>query len=632
MMLLGRRSLKLRFAGAGVPAAVGVLVLALAATAAACGGDDQGATLTMPDPVPEAGAPDVVDASKGPAPLCVDGNPVAWPPGPYEIGITSVLPPDLTFEGPNGTVKLKDYFEPCAPRSRLLVIRSAAAWCGPCGWHASHTTLTLGETRFADRLLLLDLLIADEDNMPPDAAAATRWSKRIDAPPGLMPKVALDAKYTFSTVLPAKNVLPEYVIVDTRTMIVRTVISNPDPQTLSGYVAVELASLDGLPRIDLPERNLHDSLLTDDEFDLLQDMKLPGAPPADPTNEYGDDAAAAALGKTLFADTQLSPSSTVACSTCHDPTKSLADGIPQAIGVSTGDRNSPAIALASHARWQFWDGRADTLWMQALGPFENPKEFASSRVFVVRQIATRYAADYAAVFGAKYTMPDLTDVPSDGKPGDALYDALPQAKRDEITRVYVNVGKAIAAFERTLRVQPNDLDRYVGGDTTAIQGTQRMALQEFFKGGCIQCHWGPRLTDDAFHVIRFPTGRQDGVADQGRAAVLLGLATSEFVASTKWSDAPQAAKPLAFSVVPPSMVGAFKTPTLRGVPTSAPYGHGGVFLTLLDVAKHYGQRAQMVTPANAVGTVEEWIPTFDISVQNQLPQLLDVMTADVIVP
>jgi cytochrome c peroxidase len=624
MMLLGDRPVALIF--------IGALALAASGAAAACDNGDVGATLTVSE-VPEAGAPRVdVDASMGPSPLCVSGKPVDWPPGPYDIGITSVLPPDLAFEGTSGMVKIRDYFEPCAPRSRLLVIRSAAAWCGPCGWHATHTTSTLGDPRFAGRLELLDLLIADEDNMPPDAAAAIRWSSRIDAPAALSPKLAVDAKYTFSKVLPARNVLPEYVLVDTRTMVVRTVISNPDPQTLGGYIAVELASLDGLPRVDLPEANLHDGLLTDDQFDLLQDMKLPAAPPADPTNEYADVAGAAALGKTLFADVLLSPSGTVACSTCHDPTKSFADGLAQAKGVTTGDRNSPTIALASHARWQFWDGRADTLWMQALGPFENAKEFDSSRLFVVQQIAARYSADYAAVFGAKYTLPDLTGVPASGKPGDAAYDALPQAKRDDITRVYVNVGKAIAAFERTLRVMPNDLDRYAGGDLTAIAGTQRTALQEFFIAGCIQCHWGPRLTDDAFHAIRFPTGRQDGLADQGRAAVLLGLASSEFVATTKWSDAPQAAKSLSFSVAPPSMIGAFKTPTLRGVSNSAPYGHGGSLATLLDVAKHYGQRAQMVTAAKAVGTVEEWVPTFDANVQNQLPQLLDVMTADVVVP
>ena len=598
----------------------------ISAAAAACGGDDQGAA---PAVVSEAGLPEA-EAGNQAAPLCVDGKPVDYPPGPYEIALTQVLPPELAFEGPAGTVTLKDYFEPCAAQSRLLVIRSSAAWCGPCGWHATHTTRTLGDARFAGRLLLVDLLIADEDNMPPTVAAATRWRARIDAPAGLLPKIAIDAKYTFNSVLPAKNVLPEYVVVDTRTMKVRTVLSSPDPDTLGGYLAIELASLDGKPRIDLPERKLHDGLLTDDEWDLLQDMKLPAAPPADPTNEYGDVSAAADLGRKLFDDHALSPSGLVACVTCHDPTKSFGDGLKTATGESVGDRNSPSIALASHARWQFWDGRADTLWMQALGPFENAKEFASSRLFVVRKIEQTYKAEYDAVFGAKYPFPDLTGVVlQSGKPGDVAYDALPQATRDAVTRVYVNAGKAIAAFERTLRVKPNALDRYAGGETAALQGKSRQALEQFFKAGCVQCHWGPRLSDDAFHALRFPTGRQDGVADQGRAAVLLGLAGSEFVATSKWSDAPQAAKTLLFTVAPPSMVGAFKTPTLRGVSSSGPYGHGGAFAALSDVTKHYGMRAQLVAPASAAGDVEEWVPNFDGNVQVDLPQLLDVLTADV---
>ncbi|MDB4938685.1 MAG: Cytochrome peroxidase [Labilithrix sp.] len=609
---------------------LGVLgIVATSAAAPACGVTDDPAD--TPADVPEAGMPDAIAPDSAPAPLCVDGKPVDWPPGPYEIGITSTLPPDLAFEGPSGTVRLKDYFEPCAARSRLLVVRSAAAWCGPCGWHATHTTRLLGDARFADRLLLLDLLIADEDNMPANPPAAMRWSKRIDVPAGVPAKVAMDAKYTFSAALPAKNVLPEYVLVDTRTMKVRTVMNAPDPDTLGGYLDLELAALDGKPRVDIPERKLHDGLLTDDQFDLLQDMKLPAVPPPDPTNEYADVAAAVAFGKKLFEDTGLSPSGTVACITCHDPTKAFGDGLKQANGVALGDRNSPPIALSSHARWQFWDGRADTLWMQALGPFENAKEFASSRAFVVHAIANSadYTADYATVFGAKYgALPDLTTVPAMGKPGDAAYDALPQAKRDEVTRVYVNAGKAIAAFERTLRVKPNDLDRYIGGDATAMQGRVRRGLEQFFKVGCVQCHWGPRLTDDAFHAIRFPTGRQDGAADRGRADVLLGLATAEFVASSKWSDAPQAAKPLSFPGVPPSMIGAFKTPTLRGVSQSAPYGHGGAFGQLLDVTKHYGQRGQMVTPASAAGIVEEWLPNFDANVQGDLPALLDILTAD----
>ena len=616
-MLLAGRALALTLAA----------LVGLGAAAAACGGDDSPGT--APEPLPEAGAPDVDAAKPSAAALCVDGKPVDWPPGPYEIALTSVLPKDLAFEGPTGTVKLKDYFEPCAAQSRLLVVRSAAAWCGSCGWHATHTTRLFDDARYAGRVLLVDLLLADEDNMPPTAAATTRWASRIDAPPAVMGKVAMDAKYTFSAVLPSKNVLPEYVVIDTRTMKVRTVLSSPNPETLGGYLALELALLDGKPRIDLPSPKLHDELLTEDAWDLLQDMKLPAAPPVDSTNEYGDVPAAAVLGKKLFDEVSLSPSGTVACVTCHDPTKAFGDGLKTGKGVTIGDRNSPAIALASHARWQFWDGRADTLWMQALGPFENAKEFASSRLFVVRQIETTYKNEYNAVFGAKYPFPDLSGFAlQSGKPGDAAYDALAQADRDAVTRVYVNVGKAIAAFERTLRVKPNALDRYAGGETTALLGKQRQALDQFFKVGCVQCHWGPRLTDDAFHNLRFPTGRQDGAPDQGRASVLLGLATSEFVATSKWSDAPAAAKPLLFTVAPPSMVGAFKTPTLRGVSTSAPYGHGGTFAALADVSKHYGTRAQEVVPAAAAGAVEDWVPNFDANVQTDLPQLLDVLTAD----
>ncbi len=598
------------------------LVLGVVASAAACG--DEGSSATRPS---DAGSPDVTGPGAD-SPLCEGGKPKGeWPPGPYAMEITSVLPPDLAWEGPSGPVRLKDYYEPCAPRSRLLVVRSAPLWCGTCDWHAKHTARLIGDPRYSDRLRLLDLVLADEDNMPPTLAAASRWRARFDTPP-VDSKIAVDAKYMFSAVFPTKSPLPQYVLIDTRTMRVRTVLSNPAPETLLGFFEVELASLDGKPRPDLPSVALHDDLLTDDQFDLLQGMKLPAAPPADPTNEVADLPAAADFGKQLFDDVSLSPSGTVGCVTCHDPQKAFGDGLPQGKGVVVGGRNSPPVALSAHARWQFWDGRADTLWMQALGPFENDKEFASSRLFVVHAIVDRYRASYEAVFGSKYPLPDLTALPPAGKPGDAAYDALSQQTRDGITRVYVNVGKAIAAFERSIRLAPTAFDRYIGGETNALDATQKRALRGFFTVGCAQCHWGPRLTDDAFHAIGFPTGLQDGAADRGRADVLLGLAGAEFIATSKWSDAPAAAKPLAFTSVPPSMIGAFKTPTLRGVARSAPYGHGGTLARLADVTKHYGERGEKVPAGASVGTAEPWLPTFDTNAQAELPSLLEVFTSD----
>jgi cytochrome c peroxidase len=203
---------------------------------------------------------------------------------------------------------------------------------------------------------------------------------------------------------------------------------------------------------------------------MLHDMTMPGAPPADPTNAHADDAAAAALGEQLFTDTSLSPTNTVSCATCHDPAKSYSDGKPQAVGVATGDRNAPSLLLASYAPWQFWDGRADSQWMQATGPFENAKEFNSSRLFIAHAISDRYDASYAAIFGALPDMSNATQFPASGKPGDASWTAMAPADQAAVTTIFTNATKSIEAFERTLRVQPNALDAYVGGKYGSAHG------------------------------------------------------------------------------------------------------------------------------------------------------------------
>lgn len=606
---------------------VGVVALVAGSiVVVACGSDDATS--------PVAAAPDA--GSDGPkvtsSALCVDGKPsVAYPPEPYEIALTGTLP-NLRFEGESGPIELASYFEPCAERSRLLVIRTSALWCGTCQWHASHSKTLLRDPSLADlsgRTVLLDLLVADEDNMPATAPALVRWRAKLDAPE----KIAIDPTFTFKNVAPSLNPLPTYVIVDTRTMQVRTTDSNPNPDSFHAKLLVELDALDKKPRRDgLPSAKTTDGL-TDYELELIRDMKTPGAPPPDPTNEYADVASAAALGKKLFSDMALSPSGTVSCATCHDPAKVFGDGLAQAVGVAKGDRNAPAIALSAHARWQFWDGRADTLWMQALGPFENAKEYASSRLFVAHQIAARYGADYAAIFGAKYPLPDLSDAqrfPAAGKPGDASWQAMAAVDQDAVNRVYVNAGKAIAAFERSLRVKPNALDRYGAGDLTALTVQEKKGLEIYFKTGCAQCHWGPRMTDDAFHVIRFPTGRQDGAADRGRADGIAGLLGSEFTAAKKYSDSPASAKPLlGLLPSPPSMVGAFKTPSLRGLPTSGPFGHGGTFATLAEVSKHYGERGLKHDDARSIGATEASVPLFDANAQRDIVPLLQVLGGDI---
>lgn len=598
-------------------AIVAVAVAAAVVAGAACADD---ASPSSPAARGDAGG----DAG---APLCVDGKPTAsYPPGPYELGVLGTVPAELSFDGPEGPVRIADFFEPCAARSRILVVRSSAAWCGPCLWHAAHTKRFVEDGRFAGRLVLLDLFIADEDNVPATVAGLPKWREKIDSPG----KVAVDPGYTFGPALLSRAPLPEYVFIDTRTMKIVSTMSDPDPESLVSRLELELADLDAAPRPTPASPTLFDGYFTENEMDLIRGMKLVATPPPDPTNEYADTPSAIKLGKALFSDGLLSPSGNVSCAKCHDPGLDLSDGVDQSTGVAKGDRNSPGVALSAHSRWQFWDGRADTLWMQALGPFEDAREFGSSRVYVAHQIAQRYAAEYGAVFGSKYPLPDLTALPASGKPGDPAYDSLSDVDKEKVTRIYVNVGKAIAAFERAIRVKPNAIDRYADGDLSALTKDQKHALGLFVRNGCVQCHWGPRLTDDAFHVLRFGTGRRDGRADEGRVTGLVKLAASEFLASSKWSDAPSAAKP--FDLDEPTMLGAFKTPTLRGLPTSAPYGHGGTLAKLFDVTHHYGGRGLDHADPLAVGTTEQWVPNFDANVVSELVPILEAMTGTVELP
>jgi cytochrome c peroxidase len=516
----------------------------------------------------------------------------------------------------------------CAGGNRILVIRVGAAWCGTCRWHATHV---LGESvRAGTHDDWLDVLVADEDNRPAGGAALTAWLADGRDPRDSSSVIAADPD---RRMVPAQPMaLPIYLLVDDNTLGVLDILSNPGVDALFAALARAREKV-GEPGPIPPDPDpLVDGRFNPEDHDLIAAMgNAPGAPPRDPTNDHADDAGAAALGRALFFDAALSPSGKVACASCHDPMKQLADGLPRSTGgVLPVDRNAPAIALAAHQPWQFWDGRADSLWSQALGPFENAREFKSSRLFVDHVIAARYADAFQAVWGP---LPDLADAarfPPSGAPGTPEWQAMAAADQDAATRVFVDAGKSIAAFERTLRVVPSALDRYAGGDAGALTARQKDGLLAFLRAGCAQCHFGPRLTDDAFHAARFPTGRTDGVADRGRIDGAAALVGGEFTAQSAWSDHRVGAR-VAGLVALPSMLGQFKTPALRGVAGSAPYGHGGTLATLDDVLALHGAGLPPSSPA-AVGDAEPWLLAVDPASRAAVADFLGTLTAAPMLP
>lgn len=588
----------------------------------ACG-NDWAATVTLDDGDAGSDAQADVAAPIDDTPYCNNGQPsVAYPDRNVGAGLLQTLA-DTTFAGESGPVALHDLFEPCAEKSRLLVFRVSAGWCGTCRWHAAHTANAV-PTDVAARIELIDLLIATDRNLPPGPEDLAAWKTHIDAPQ----TVALDPAFTFGAIPGAPMPLPLYVLVDSRTMTVRNYLNDPDPETLSLRIHQELAVLDhtSVPVGSPPK--LYDGRFTQDRWDELHDMTMPGNPPPDPTNAHADDTLAAGLGQELFSDTSLSPSGTVSCATCHDPAKAFVDGKPVGVGVAVGDRNTPSVLFASYSPWQFWDGRADSLWAQALGPIENAKEMGSSRLFVAHALVATHSSSYSIVFGAPPDLSDPARFPANGKPGDPAWEGMTPADKTTVTTMVVNAAKALEAFERTLRALPNALDGYIGGDTNALSADQKQGLSAFFASGCAQCHWGPRLTDDAFHTVRFATGHPDASADRGRLDGVPLLLASELLETGAFSDSKTDTHGLALLSPPPAtMLGAFKTPALRGVADTAPYGHGGTMATLADVTKVYSTAGLDPSDHAAVGVSEPWLPRFDMANQLEIPAFLQVLTA-----
>ena len=238
-----------------------------------------------------------------------------------------------------------------------------------------------------------------------------------------------------------------------------------------------------------------------------------------------------ALGRKLFFDPVLSADGTVACASCHRPEHGFAGGDPRPRGVrgQALRRKPPTLFNRAYGAAFFWDGRETTLEAQALRPIEDPAEMGSKLPDVVRRLQAD--RDYHAQFVAAFT--------------------------DGVTAV--NLGKALAGFERVLLRGDSPVDRFRRqGAHAALTPTERHGLWLYeSKGRCWRCHRGANFTDEQFHN----TGVGWGKPDLGRYAI-----------TQRAGDR-----------------GRFKTPTLRGVALTGPYMHDGSLRTLDDVVAFYNR-------------------------------------------
>jgi cytochrome c peroxidase len=336
------------------------------------------------------------------------------------------------------------------------------------------------------------------------------------------------------------------------------------------------------------------------ELEVLRSLWIVTLEPLgpDPSNRWAHDSAAAALGHRFFFDTRLSANGRVSCASCHRPESDFQDGIPLGIGIGSTDRRTMTVAATAHSPWQFWDGRSDSQWAQALGPLESAVEHGGSRAMHVHTVARHYQAEYEALFGR---LPPLANVPQHAGPladpaGRVAWDNMSAADRDAVTAVFVNVGKAIAAYERRIGLAPSRFDRYVealvkGNSGEAILSSDELAGLRLFIGraNCTQCHNGPLLTSNDFHNTGIPAAPALP-PDRGRAVGVRALLDGEFNCRSRWSDAGGVCPELDFVVQEGhELERAFRTPTLRNVARRPPFMHAGQMPSLSAVLAHYNK-------------------------------------------
>jgi cytochrome c peroxidase len=346
-------------------------------------------------------------------------------------------------------------------------------------------------------------------------------------------------------------------------------------------------------------------VLADAERTVLLELSPLPEPPPDPTNSVHADPAAARLGQALFFDPRLSADGTVSCATCHVPEKSWTDGRALARGISGLPRHTMTLWNVAHNRWFFWDGRKDTLWSQALAPLEDEREHGTSRLAVLHVLHADegYRRAYADVFGPLPELADERRFPQTARPAPhtpehphhVAWESMSAADQEAATRAFVNVGKALAAFQRGLVSRSAPFDVFVAGLRTgdaaklaAISpAAQRGAALFAGKARCFLCHDGPLFSDLEFHDNRVPVGEEGG--DPGRKLGIRRLQADPLNSRSVFADDGGETGRLKVGLLVSDSHGGnlFKTPTLRNVARTAPYMHEGQLATLADVVRFY---------------------------------------------
>jgi cytochrome c peroxidase len=273
------------------------------------------------------------------------------------------------------------------------------------------------------------------------------------------------------------------------------------------------------------------------------------------------------LGHKLYFDTRLSADGTVSCATCHDVTRGFTDQLKASEGIKDqiGQRNAPTTLNVALLQTVFLDGRSPTLEHQAKQPIINPIEMGMPDGQAAVN-AIKDDAEYQAAFQKAY-----------GR----------QVNYDDI-------GRAIAAFERTLVFMDSPFRRFLNGDEDAISPEAKEGWKLYNeKARCVTCHpmnpSNPLGTDNRFHNVGVSARHQDfnTLAKRGLKALEEDPTEQKLDELALTTDMSELGRFLVTKNR--SDIGAFRTPILLNIGITPPYMHDGTVKTLWDVMDHYNK-------------------------------------------
>ncbi|MCW8930859.1 MAG: cytochrome-c peroxidase [Gammaproteobacteria bacterium] len=258
-----------------------------------------------------------------------------------------------------------------------------------------------------------------------------------------------------------------------------------------------------------------------------------------------------ALGKKLFFDKRLSFDNSISCASCHELSKNKGggDGLDSSIGIDgkKGTRNAPSVFNTAFQNVLFWDGRANSLEEQAVGPILNPIEMG---------------------------MPSIEAVEKKISSIEEFQELFPEVFPDDSSITIKNIAKAIAAFERTLITPDSPYDQFIKGDVNALTEQQKRGMALFESVGCIQCHSGPNFSGSSFI----------SESNNGAFRIFPANSNSKYISKYLLSDDLGVVENFT-GLNKGNSKGVWRIPSLRNINITAPYFHNGSVTDLNEAVR-----------------------------------------------